>query len=187
MALSQEHRRSITRSLAPILGEEEAEAMVAEFPAREEDRPASKADLELVAVAAREQLAEFRGETRAEFEKLRGEMSTEFEKVRGEMSTEFSKVRGEMAGLRGEMSTEFEKVRGEMTGLRGEMSTELSKVRGELTGIRGEMTAGFAQARTDFAERMVILEEKFESQTRWVLATMLAVITLATTISALLR
>ena len=162
MGLSQEHRRSITRSLAPILGEEEAEAMVAEFPAREEDRPASKADLELVASAAREQLSEFRGETRAEFEKLRGEMSTEVSKVRGEISTEFSKVRGEM-------------------------STEFSKVRGEMAGLRGEMTAGFAQARTDFAERMVILEEKFENQTRWVLATVLAVITLATTISALIR
>jgi len=173
MGLSQEHRRSITRSLAPILGEEEAEAMVAEFPAREEDRPASKADLELVASAAREQLSEFRGETRAEFERLSGEVSTEFEKLRGEMSTEFSKVRGEM-------STEFSKVR-------GEMSTEFSKVRGEMAGLRGEMTAGFAQARTDFAERMVILEEKFENQTRWVLATVLAVITLATTISALIR
>lgn len=37
MALSARHRVSIQRSLVPILGDEEAEAMVAAFPAYEGD------------------------------------------------------------------------------------------------------------------------------------------------------
>ena len=48
--LSQAHRRSIHTSLTPILGEEETDALMTQFPASESDMPATKADL-TVAVA----------------------------------------------------------------------------------------------------------------------------------------
>ena len=47
MALTEKHRSSIYRSLVPILGEEEAQALVGQFPARDQDEPATKADLAL--------------------------------------------------------------------------------------------------------------------------------------------
>ena len=43
--LSQTHRRSIHTSLTPILGEEETDALMSEFPASESDMPATKTDL----------------------------------------------------------------------------------------------------------------------------------------------
>jgi hypothetical protein len=56
MALTEEHRSSIYRSLVPILGEEEAEAMVSQFPASDADELVTKAFL-------RAELAELRAET----------------------------------------------------------------------------------------------------------------------------
>lgn len=43
--LSQAHRRSIHTSLTPVLGEEETDALMSEFPASESDMPVTKADL----------------------------------------------------------------------------------------------------------------------------------------------
>jgi hypothetical protein len=78
MALSTRHRSSIYRSLAPILGEEEADAMLNEFPAAEADELVTKGDL-------RAGLAEVRTEV-------------------AEVRTEVAEVRTEIAGLRSEMS-----------------------------------------------------------------------------------
>lgn len=43
--LSQSHRRSIHTSLAPVLGEEETDALMSEFPTSEAGSPATKTDL----------------------------------------------------------------------------------------------------------------------------------------------
>lgn len=43
--LSQQHRRTIHQKLAPIVGEEEVDAMLSEFPASASDAPATRADL----------------------------------------------------------------------------------------------------------------------------------------------
>ncbi len=42
MAISQRHRSSIYTRLEPILGEEETEALLAQFPARELDEPVTR-------------------------------------------------------------------------------------------------------------------------------------------------
>ncbi len=42
MALTERHRSSIYLSLIPLLGEEEAEALLAQFPAHDLDTPATK-------------------------------------------------------------------------------------------------------------------------------------------------
>jgi hypothetical protein len=56
MAISQKHRSTIYQTLSPIIGEEEAEALLSQFPSRDLDEPVTK---------------EF---VRAEIEGLRGEM-----------------------------------------------------------------------------------------------------------------
>ncbi len=42
MALSQKHRSRIYEKLSPMLGEEEAEALLSHFPARDLDEPVTK-------------------------------------------------------------------------------------------------------------------------------------------------
>src|SRR5690242_354816 len=42
MALSQKHRSSIYQSLSPMLGEEEAEALLSQFPSRDLDEPVNQ-------------------------------------------------------------------------------------------------------------------------------------------------
>ena len=42
MPLSQKHRSTIYEKLEPILGEEEAEALLSQFPARDLDEPVTR-------------------------------------------------------------------------------------------------------------------------------------------------
>jgi hypothetical protein len=51
--LSPAHRRSIHTSLAPILGDEETDALMSQFPASPSDEPATKHDLEVTIGAFR--------------------------------------------------------------------------------------------------------------------------------------
>ena len=67
MPLSQKHRSTIFQKLEPILGEEEAEALLSQFPARDLDEPVTR---EFV----RAELAEFKAEVHAEIAELRIEM-----------------------------------------------------------------------------------------------------------------
>ena len=67
MTLSQRHRSSIYRTLSDVLGQEEAEAMLAEFPANEGSELVTKDFL-------RAELAEFRTELRNEIAALRVEL-----------------------------------------------------------------------------------------------------------------
>lgn len=55
MTLTAKHRSSIYRTLSPLIGEEEAEALLAEFPARDLDEPVTKEFL-------RAELAELRAD-----------------------------------------------------------------------------------------------------------------------------
>ena len=68
MALSTRHRSSIFQTLSPILGEEEAEAMLSQFPARDLDEPVTK---EFV----RAELADTRAELRSEIGLVRAEIA----------------------------------------------------------------------------------------------------------------
>ena len=96
--LSQKHRSTIFHKLEPILGEEEAEALLSQFPARDLDEPITKEFL-------RAELAEFRTELRIE------------------LRTEIADVRGEIAELRVEMhqlvNRMFFTLMGAMVGLAG--------------------------------------------------------------------
>ena len=55
MALSQKHRSTIYTKLSPVLGEEEAEALLSQFPSRDLDEPVTKEFVraEIVSLEAR--------------------------------------------------------------------------------------------------------------------------------------
>ncbi len=64
MALSQRHRSTIYQKLAPVIGAEEAEALLSEFPSNDLDTPATK---EFVRAEM--------GELRAEMGELRADIA----------------------------------------------------------------------------------------------------------------
>jgi hypothetical protein len=80
MALSEKHRSSIYQGLLQFLGEEEAQALLSQFPARDLDEPVTK---------------EF---VRAEIADLRSEMHQGFGGIRAEMSERLREQTMWMAG-----------------------------------------------------------------------------------------
>ncbi len=78
MALSQRHRSTIYTRLEPLLGEEETEALLAQFPAREIDEPVTR---------------EF---VHAEIEGLRAEMNERFGTLHAGMNERFGTLHAEM-------------------------------------------------------------------------------------------
>jgi len=81
VALSQKHRNSIYQHLAPILGEEEAEALLSQFPSNDLDTPATK---------------EF---VRAEIAELRSEMHDRFRAMTIWIASAMAVGMGVAAGL----------------------------------------------------------------------------------------
>ncbi len=53
MALQEKHRNTIYTEFAKTLGEEATQALLSQFPARDVDEPATKADLELLGAQLR--------------------------------------------------------------------------------------------------------------------------------------
>lgn len=107
MALSTRHRSSIFQTLSPILGEEEAEAMLSQFPARDLDEPVTKefvrAELADTRAELRAEIADTRAELRAEIADLRTEVSD----LRGEVRSEIGLVRAEIAQLEARINDRF--------------------------------------------------------------------------------
>lgn len=83
MALTQEHRRNIHRGLAPIVGEEEADAMLAHFPTRPGDEPVTVEHLDA-------RLAELGTELKADTAQLRNELKEEVSGLRNELKAELN-------------------------------------------------------------------------------------------------
>ncbi len=92
MALTQRHRSSIFGALAPIMGEEEAEALLSQFPTHDLEQPVTK---EFV----RAELAVTRAEIQAEIGALRTELHDEIGALRTELHDEIGALRVEMHQL----------------------------------------------------------------------------------------
>lgn len=60
LALSEKLRHSIFRKLSPIIGEEETEAVLSNFPARDVEEPATKELVQLEVALLRTEIAEVR-------------------------------------------------------------------------------------------------------------------------------
>jgi predicted nucleic acid-binding Zn-ribbon protein len=117
VALLAKHRGTIHQKLSPLIGDEEAEALLAQFPSRDDEEPITKHHLD-------SELAKLRSELRGEMKDLRTEVKEDIGKVRVEMKELRTEVKGEIADLRLEVSD----LRGYMnqmeSNLRGAMSTE---------------------------------------------------------------
>jgi hypothetical protein len=67
VALSQKHRSSLYQHLAPILGEEEAEALLSQFPSSDLDVPATKDFVRAEIAIVRTEIADLRAEMNDRF------------------------------------------------------------------------------------------------------------------------
>ena len=94
MALSTRHRSSIYRTLFPLIGEEEAEALLSQFPARELDEPVTKEFVRAEMADVRAEIAD----VRAEIAELRGELHTEIAQLEARINDRFREQTMWMAG-----------------------------------------------------------------------------------------
>jgi hypothetical protein len=101
VALDTRTRSSIYHKLTPILGEDDANALMSEFPGSEGDELVTKSFL------------------RAELSELRAEMAG----IRAELTSDMSDLRADMAGIRAELTSDMSDLRAEMAGLRAGMSS----------------------------------------------------------------
>jgi uncharacterized protein YceH (UPF0502 family) len=62
MTLSEKHRSSLYQSFVPLLGEEVAEAFIAEFPSRDGDEPITREFLRAEMAELRREMAELRAD-----------------------------------------------------------------------------------------------------------------------------
>jgi hypothetical protein len=85
MALSQKHRSSLYQHLAPIVGEEEAEALLSQFPSRDLGEPVTKEFVRAEVADVRAEIADVRAEIAA----LRGDLTGEIGSLRAEMHDRF--------------------------------------------------------------------------------------------------
>jgi hypothetical protein len=74
VALSEKQRSNLHRSLAPVVGEEEAEALLSQFPSRELDVPATKE-------CVRGEIAGLRDELRTEIAGFRVDVARELHRM----------------------------------------------------------------------------------------------------------
>jgi hypothetical protein len=74
MAISEKSRSAIYQGLRELVGEEATAEMLAQFPSRDVDEPATKADLAVLRAELRAEMGELRIELRAEMGELRIDM-----------------------------------------------------------------------------------------------------------------
>lgn len=143
MTLNTSRRTSIFQKLVPILGEADADALMAEFPATEYDQLVTRDHLRAELALTRTEMQELRHELRTDMHtleaSLRGEMQAIDANLRTDMQALEASLRGEINGLRTDMQT-LE------ASLRAEMHAGDASVRSEIHDLRVEMHACFARA-----------------------------------------
>ena len=143
MTLNTSRRTSIFQKLVPILGEADADALMAEFPATEYDQLVTRDHLRAELALTRTEMQELRHELRADMQALEASLRGEINGLRGDMQAIDTSIRTDMqaleAGLRGDMQA-LE------AGLRAEMHAGDASVRSEIHDLRVEMHACFARA-----------------------------------------
>lgn len=102
MALDAKHRSSIYNKLLPTLGEDDANALMTEFPSVEAGELVTKdhlrAELALTRSGSREDMAGLRTEVREEMTEFRVDLSTGLADLRAEMAEGFRRQQVFMLG-----------------------------------------------------------------------------------------
>ncbi len=104
MALSQKHRTSLFISLAPMVGEDEADALLSQFPSTDLDTPATKDFVRAEIVATKDEL---RAEMVAMKDELRAEMVAMKDELRAEMVAMEARLRAEMVAMEARLRAEM--------------------------------------------------------------------------------
>lgn len=103
MALSQKHRSVLYDHFAPLVGDDAAEALMAEFPATEGDQLVTREHLRAELAEVRTEIAGVESRLRSDF----GDLRTEFAELRGEVHAEMAAFRGDLADLRSDLVFRF--------------------------------------------------------------------------------
>jgi len=103
MALSQKHRSVLYDHFAPLVGDDAAEALMAEFPATEGGQLVTRDHLRAQLAEIRTEIAGVESRLRADFADLRAD----FADLRGEVRTEMAAFRGDLADLRSDLVFRF--------------------------------------------------------------------------------
>ena len=111
MALDARTRSSIYGKLVPVLGEDDANRLMSEFPSIEADELVTKqflrAEMAELRTDLRTEMVELRSELRAEMAELRTELRAEMAELRTDLHAETAERRTDMAELRIEMAERF--------------------------------------------------------------------------------
>ena len=110
MALSQKHRSVLYDHFAPLVGDDAAEALMAQFPATEGDQLVTRDYLRAELAEVRTEIAGVESRLRSDFGDLRAEFAdlrAEFAELRGEVHSEMAAVRGDLADLRSDLVFRF--------------------------------------------------------------------------------
>jgi len=103
MAIDAAHRASIYRKLLPLLGDEDTNILMSEFPSVEAQELVTKdflrAELAITRGDLRDELVLTRGDLRAEMEDLRTELRAEMGELRTQLRAEMGELRTDMARL----------------------------------------------------------------------------------------
>ena len=132
MTLNTSRRTSIFQKLVPILGEADADALMAEFPATEYDQLVTRDHLRAELALTRTEMQELRHELRADMQALEASLRGEINGLRGDMQAIDTSIRTDMQALE--------------ASLRGEMQAGDASLRSEIHDLRVEMHACFARA-----------------------------------------
>lgn len=142
MTLSERNRRILFEQLSDVVGDQEAVGeMLSNFPDDDDDRPATRRDLDDLRAELHTDAAGFRSEIRSDFERL---------------ETRFDGLETRFDGL----ETRF-----------GEVDSRLDGVDSRLIDLRTDMLVGFADLRTEAADRetrmMGFVHAEVQTATRW--------------------
>jgi hypothetical protein len=92
MAMLEKHRIEVYNAFVTLVGEEAAQAMMSQFPARDVEEPVTKADLAVSVAELRTEMGDLRTGLRGEMADLRTEMAD----LRTDVRTEIADLRAEM-------------------------------------------------------------------------------------------
>jgi hypothetical protein len=96
MALSEKSRTRIYLGLEPMLGEEATAEMLAYFPARDGDEPATEEFVRAEIAALRGSMETLEANTEARFADLRGSTEAGFAELRGSTEARIETLRADM-------------------------------------------------------------------------------------------
>ncbi len=147
MALSEKHRSSIYLTLAPMLGEEEAEALLSQFPARELDQPVTKEFVRAEISGVRVEMADSKAELRGDISELRAEVADMRAELGAEMTDMKAELRTEMTDMKAELRTEMTDIEAGLRGDISELRAELyDRLRQQTMWMAGAVIAGMGVA-----------------------------------------